>query len=55
MKREDAARGISSCMLNDKDLFGSSDKCVLIGCREELDEVFEESGLLVKGEDIFIF
>ncbi len=29
-------------MLNDEELFGSPDKCVITCCEEELDEVFGE-------------
>ncbi len=32
-------------MLNNEELFGSPDKCLITGCEEELDEVFGESGL----------
>ncbi len=40
-------------MLNDKELFGSPDNCVMTACNEELDEVFGESRLDSKRYDNF--
>ncbi len=40
-------------MLNDNELFGSTDNCVITGCDEELDEVFGESGLESERYDNF--
>ena len=45
VKRADAAIENLSSMLNDEELFGSPDKCVITGCEEELDEVFGERGV----------
>ncbi len=45
VKRADAATDNSSSMLNGKEVFSSTDICVITGCEEELDEVFGESGL----------
>ncbi len=45
VKRADAAIENLSSMLNDEELFGSPDKCVITGCEEELDEVFGEREL----------
>ncbi len=43
VKRADAAIDNSSSMLNDEELFGFPDNCVITGCDEELDEVFGEN------------
>ncbi len=45
MKRADAAIENSSSMLNDKESFGSPDKCLITGCEEDMDEVFGETEL----------
>ncbi len=42
-KRVDAAIDNSSSMLNDEELFGSPNNCVITGCGE-LDKVFGEDG-----------
>ncbi len=52
VKRVDAAILILSSMRNDEELFGCQDNCVITGCKEELDEVFCESGLEIERYEI---
>ncbi len=44
VKQADAALEKSSSILNDEELFGNPDTCVITGCDKELGEVFGESG-----------
>ena len=45
VKRADVAIENSSSMLNDKELFSCPDNCLITGCEEEFDKVFEERGV----------
>ncbi len=42
-------------MLNDKELFGSADKCVITCCEERLDDVLGESGIDSDRYDNFLW
>ncbi len=59
MKQADAELEMSSSMLNEEELFGNPDTCVITGCDKELDEDFGESGYYseryVSASSIFCF
>ncbi len=55
VKRADAAIENSSSMLNDEELFGCPDNCVITGCEKVLGEVFGESGFVSERYEIFCF
>ncbi len=44
LKWADAAIDNSSSILNDEEMFGCPDNCMITGSEEELDEVFGERG-----------
>ncbi len=49
VKRADVAIENSSSLLNDEELFGCADSSLVTGCEGELDEVFGEEELNMKG------